>query len=155
LQSFSAANANPEMGSWIKNRIGKLQEATMKQAVSRNQAGYGAYNEDREKGNISALTLHTAREMNRRIRANGYKGGDMFHHNDDLGNPFRSDVEEELIAFVPGDEVPHYIESTKTGQAAAGHIGWNAWVKQYEKDYVVYDNVAIHRVRRAAWRTQG
>ena len=42
---------------------------------------------------------------------------------------------------------PHLIPSTKTGGGANGHIGWNAWVKQYEADYVVYDNGAIHRVR--------
>jgi hypothetical protein len=145
LQVFSAAMPGVQQG--IKARIGQLQKATMNQAVARTHHQYGKYTEDREKGNISALTLHTAREMNRRIRANGYKGGDMFHHNDDLGNPFRSDVEEDLIAFVPGEMYPHFIESTKTGGGANGHIGWNAWVKQFEADYIAYDNGAIHRVR--------
>ena len=145
MQVFSAAM--PGVSQGIKARVGQLQKATMKQAVARTHHVYGKYTEDREKGNISALTLHTAREMNRRIRANGYKGGDMFHHNDDLGNPFRSDVEEDLIAWVPGEMVPHFIESTKTGKGANGHIGGNAWVKRYEADYVVYDNAAIHRAR--------
>jgi Anthrax toxin LF subunit len=145
LQVFSAAR--PGVSQGIKARVGQLQKATMNQAVARTHHVYGKYTEDREKGNISALTLHTAREMNRRIRANGYKGGDMFHHNDDLGNPFRSDVEEDLIAFVPGEMHPHFIQSTKTGTGAHGHIGWNAWVKRYEADYVVYDNAAIHRAR--------
>lgn len=146
LQVFSAAIPNVSQG--IKARISQLQNATMNQAVARKHHEYGGeYKEDREKGNISALTLHTAREMNRRIRANGYKGGDMFHHNDDLGNPFRSDVEEDLIAFVPGEMHPHFIQSTKMGAGANGHMGWSAWVRQYEADYVVYDNAAIHRVR--------
>lgn len=145
LQVFSAAV--PGVSQGIKARVAQLQKATMNQAVARTHHEYGKYTEDREKGNISALTLHTAREMNRRIRANGYRGGDMFHHNDDLGNPFRSDVEEDLIAFVPGEMYPHFIESTKTGTGANGHIGWNAWVKRYEADYVVYDNAAIHRKR--------
>jgi hypothetical protein len=26
-------------------------------------------------------------------------------------------------------------------------IGWNAWVKRYQGDYVVHDNAAIHRAR--------
>lgn len=145
LQVFSAAMPGASQG--IKDRVGQLQKATMKQAVARTHHAYGSYTEDREKGNISALTLHTAREMNRRIRDNGYKGGDMFHHNDDLGNPFRSDVEEDLIAWVPGEIHPHFIESTKTGKGTNGHIGWNAWVQQYEADYVLYDNIAIHRAR--------
>jgi hypothetical protein len=64
-----------------------------------------------------------------------------------LRNPLRSDVGEGLIAWVPGEMVPHFIESTQTGKGARGHIGWNAWVKRYEADYVVYDNAAIHRAR--------
>jgi len=52
--------------------------------------------------------------MNRSIRANGYKGGDMFHHIDDLGKPFRRDVEDDLSAFVPR-EMPHPIELSKAG----------------------------------------
>lgn len=145
LQVFSAAM--PGVSAGIKSRVSQLQRATLGQAVARTHHVYGQYTEDREKGNISALTLHTAREMNRRIRANGYKGGDMFHHNDDLGNPFRSDVEEDLIAFVPGEMYPHFIESSKTGKGTNGHIGWNAWVQRYAADYIAYDNPAIHRVR--------
>ncbi|MGQ2978945.1 MAG: hypothetical protein ACT6Q9_04530 [Polaromonas sp.] len=64
-----------------------------------------------------------------------------------LHNPFRSSLEEDLIAFIPGEMVPHFIQSTKTGQGANGHIGWNAWVKRYEGQYVVYDKAAIHRAR--------
>ena len=145
LSVFSAAV--PTASDEIKARIAALQKATLDQAVARTHHVYGRYTEDRKKGNISALTLHSAREMNRRIRAQGYRGGDMFHHNDDLGNPFRSDVEEDLIAFVPGHPNPHFIQSTTTGMGAHGHMGWNAWVRQYEADYVVYDNAAIHRVR--------
>jgi hypothetical protein len=145
LQVFSAANPNVSQG--IAARVKQLQKATLNQAVARTHHEYGKYTEDREKGNISALTIHTAREMNRRIRANGYRGGDMFHHNDDLGNPFRNDVEEDLIAFVPAEMCPHFIQSTKTGARTQAHMGWNAWVKQYEAGYVVYDNAAIHRVR--------
>ena len=145
LQSFSGAAHR--VGADIQSRIGRLQQATLNQAVPRNHPQYGPYMEDREKGNISALTLHTARAMNRLIRSFGYTGGDMFHHNDDLGNPFRNDVEGELIAFIPGEVCPHFIESTKTGQGCNGHMGWNAWVRQFEADYVVYDNPAIHRKR--------
>ncbi len=145
LQAFSAAL--PGVSSGIKSRIAALQQATRNQAVARTHPVYGKYTEDREKGNVSALTLHSAREMNRRIRTSGYRGGDMFHHNDDLGNPFRSDVEEELIAFVPGHTLPHFIESTTTGTGANGHMGWNAWIRQFEASYVVYDNAAIHRIR--------
>ena len=145
MRSFSAATpqASPAVLQIIKN----LQANVRDSAWKRRHHVYGDYQEDREKGNISALTLHSAREMNRRIRIAGYQGGDMFHHNDDLGNPYRSDVEEELIAFVPGDPCPHFIESTTTGDAANGHMGWNAWVRQYERSYKVYDNVAIHRTR--------
>ena len=145
LSVFSAVV--PTASAGIKARVAALQKATLDQAVARTHHVYGKYTENREKGNISALTLHSAREMNRRIRAQGYQGGDMFHHNDDLGNPFRSDVEEDLIAFVPGDLSPHFIQSTTVGVGDRGHIGWNAWVRQYEADYVVYDNAAIHGVR--------
>ena len=150
ISVFSAVvvPTNRAIGKKILERVVELQQATRDQAVARTHHVYGKYTEDREKGNISALTLHSAREMNRRIRAQGYQGGDMFHHNDDLGNPFRSDVEEDLIAFVPGHPNPHFIQSTTTGMGANEHIGWNAWVRQYEADYAVYDNVAIHRVRR-------
>lgn len=75
------------------------------------------------------------------------EGRNLFRHNDDLGNPFRNDVEEDLIAFVSGEVYPHFIESTKTGKGANCYIGWNARGKRYEDDYVVYDNVAIHRAR--------
>ena len=146
LSVFSAALPTASKG--IKERVAKLQKATLDQAVARSHPVYGKYTEDREKGNISALTLHSAREMNRRIRAHDYRGGNMFHHNDDLGNPFRSDVEEDLIAFVPGESCPHFIQSTTTGAGAHGHIGWNAWVKQYEASYFVYNNAAIHRAVR-------
>ncbi|MDG2239938.1 MAG: anthrax toxin-like adenylyl cyclase domain-containing protein [Longimicrobiales bacterium] len=149
MQIFSSAkrSAKRKVSEGIGDRIRRLQQATRDQAVERTQHGYGTYKEDREKGNISALTLHTARELNRRIRKKGYLGGDMIHHNDDLGNPFRSDVEEELIAFVPGEMHPQFIVSTGTGGASQGSIGWNQWVRAYEGDYVIYDNPAIHRTR--------
>ncbi len=47
---------------------------------------------------------------------------------------FRSGVEADRIGWVPGEMVPHFIESTKTGRGAHGHIGWNDWVKRYEDD---------------------
>ena len=64
-----------------------------------------------------------------------------------LCNLLCSDVEDDLIAWVPGEMVPHFIQSTKTGKGSNGHIGWNAWVKRCEDGYVVYDNAAIHRAR--------
>ena len=145
MQIFASGNPNAQGG--IQARIRKLQAATRNQAPVRNQHGYGEYQEDREKGNISALTLHTARAINKAIRAAGYQGGDMVHHNDDLGNPFRSDVEEELIAFVPGEESPHFITSTTTGRGVGTSKGWNQWIEEYKDDYRIYDNPAIWRSR--------
>lgn len=73
----------------------------------------------------------------------------MFHHNDDLGNPFRNDVEEELIAFVPGHQLPHFITSnTGGGRASRSSIGWNQWIERFEADFVIYHNPAIHRTLR-------
>ena len=141
------ASANPSAQGGIQARVRALQAATRNQVVARTQKGYGEYKEDREKGNISALTLHTARAINKAIRLAGYRGGDMVHHNDDMGNPFRSDVEEELIAFVPGEAVPQFIISTTSGRGAEGSIGWNEWIELYKAEYKIYDNPAIWRSR--------
>lgn len=56
-------------------------------------------------------------------------------------------VEIPQSRSVPCRMYTNFIESSKTAAGANGHIGWNAWVKRYEADYVVYDNAAIHRAR--------
>jgi hypothetical protein len=71
-------------------------------------------------------------KLNRRIRDKGYKGGRMVHHNDDMGNPFRSDVEKQLIAFIPNDRA-YFIDNATYYQ----------FIKPYGDQYVVYDNMAI------------
>ena len=64
-----------------------------------------------------------------------------------MWNVWSATTPEGLSAWVPGEMVPHFIQSTKTGKGSKGHIGWNASLKRYEVDHVVDDNAAIHRAR--------
>jgi hypothetical protein len=90
------------------------------------------YQEDPELGNVSPLLFDTMHKMNKRISASGYRGGRMVHHNDDMGNPFRSDVERQLIAFIPGDRA-YFIDDGS----------YYNFIRPYKERYEVYDNAAI------------
>jgi hypothetical protein len=87
-------------------------------------------------GNVSALVFDTMNKLNRRIRAKGYLGGRMVHHNDDMGNPFRSDVEKQLIAFVPRKGA-YFIDNGR----------YYEFIRPYQEEYAVYDNPAIWGAR--------
>jgi hypothetical protein len=129
----------------IRARVNNLHNSVRASESVRHHHIYGDYKEDREFGNVSALTLHTARAINRKIRELGYIGGNMVHHNDDLGNPFRTDIEDKLIAFVPHQPVT-FIESN--GRAGLnGSMGWVQWIQQFRSTFHVYDNAAIWEAR--------
>ena len=58
----------------------------------------------RELGNITARVREVKDALNAALRANaGYTGGEAVHHGDEVGRPRVTEVELEVIAFVPGD----------------------------------------------------
>jgi len=133
------AGVNPEAGKFIKKQVAALQKDTLSRAPERTHVKYVdgvrqefTYKEDPEYGNVSPLLVDTMHKLNRRIRDKGYKGGRMVHHNDDMGNPFRSDVEKQLIAFIPNDRA-YFIDNAT----------YYKFIKPYGDQYVVYDNPAI------------
>lgn len=138
-QSRIFAGVNPNAGAGIKARVGFLQQDTLSRAPVRTnvqmiggQRQKFSYQEDPELGNVSPLLFDTMNKLNRRIKDKGYRGGRMVHHNDDMGNPFRSDVEKQLIAFIPKDRA-YFIDNAE----------YYAFIKRYENDYAIYDNPAI------------
>ena len=133
------AGVNPEAGKFIKKQVAALQKDTLSRAPERKHVKIVdgvrhefTYKEDPEYGNVSPLLVDTMHKLNRRIRDKGYKGGRMVHHNDDMGNPFRSDVEKQLIAFIPNDRA-YFIDNAT----------YYKFIKPYGDQYVVYDNPAI------------
>lgn len=133
------AGVNPNASAGIKARVGQLQQDTLNRAPVRTnvqtiggQRQVFTYQEDPELGNVSPLLFDTMSKLNRRIKGKGYLGGRMVHHNDDMGNPFRSDVEKQLIAFIPNDRA-YFIDNAE----------YYTFIKPYEADYAVYDNAAI------------
>ena len=104
------AGANPKASQGIQQRVAALQQDTLSKAAERTHVKMVQgvrqefkYREDPELGNVSPLLFDTMHKVNKRIVEKGYRGGRMVHHNDDMGNPFRSDVEKQLIAFIPHD----------------------------------------------------
>jgi len=133
------AGVNPTASKGIKDRVAALQQDTLNRAPERThvkmvqgQKQEFKYKEDPELGNVSPLLMDTMHKLNRRIKQKGYRGGRMVHHNDDMGNPFRSDVEKQLIAFIPRDRA-YFIDNAQ----------YYAFIKPYKEDYAVYDNWAI------------
>lgn len=138
-QSRIFAGVNPNASQGIKNIVGQLQQDTLSRAPMRTnvqmvggQRQEFKYQEDPELGNVSPLLFDTMSKLNRRIKSKGYLGGRMVHHNDDMGNPFRSDVEKQLIAFIPNDRA-YFIDNAE----------YYTFIKRYENDYAIYDNPAI------------
>ena len=143
VRSFAGVNPNAgenrKTGAFILKQVRALQNDAASRAPERThvknvggQRQEFKYKEDPEYGNVSPLLLDTMHKLNRRIKEKGYRGGRMVHHNDDMGNPYRSDVEKELIAFIP-----------KRGVYFIDDGSYYKFIKEYEKDYAVYDNVAI------------
>lgn len=133
------AGANPNASKGIQDRVRALQADTLNRAPERKhlkmvggQMQEFRYREDPEYGNISPLVFHTAHLLNGRIAQKGYRGGRMVHHNDDMGNPFRSDIEKELIAFVPG-----------RGAFFIDDGSYMQFIAAFRDEYAVYDNPAI------------
>lgn len=133
------AGVNPAAGTRIKKLVGALQKDALDRAPERTHVKMVGgkpqefkYTEDPELGNVSPLLMDTMHKINRRIKQKGYRGGRMVHHNDDMGNPHRSDVEKQLIAFIPRDRA-YFIDNA----------AYYAFIRPYEADYAVYDNWAI------------
>ena len=138
-QSRIFAGANPNASQGIQKRVAALQQDTLSRAPERThvkiidgQRQEFKYKEDPELGNVSPLLMDTMHKLNRRIKEKGYRGGRMVHHNDDMGNPFRSDVEKDLIAFVPKDRA-YFITNA----------AYYDFIRPYQDQYAVYDNWAI------------
>jgi hypothetical protein len=133
------AGANPSASKGILQRVAALQQDTLNRAPERthvkildgNREEF-KYKEDPELGNVSPLLMDTMHKVNRRIKEKGYRGGRMVHHNDDMGNPFRSDVEKDLIAFIPRDRA-YFITNA----------GYYDFIRPYHENYAIYDNWAI------------
>ncbi len=130
---------NPKASAGIRQRVSTLRDDLLDRAPTRTHVKMVTgvrqeftYKEDPELGNVSPLLADTMHKLNKRIAEKGYLGGRMVHHNDDIGNPFRTDVEEKLIAFVPNAS-PVFIEN-------AGYYGW---IEPYKGNYLVADNPAI------------
>ena len=137
------AGVNPNASQGIKDRVAQLQQDTLDRAPERRHVKIVdgvrqefTYKEDPELGNVSPLVFDTMHKLNKRIRDKGYRGGRMVHHNDDMGNPFRTDVERQLIAFVPRDRA-YFVD----------HGLYYHFIKWYEREYLVYDNMAIWGAR--------
>ena len=133
------AGVNPTVSDGIKKRVAALQQDTLSRAPVRThvKAVNGRlekfqYQEDPELGNVSPLLFDAMHKLNNAVRATGYRGGRMVHHNDDMGNPFRNDVEKQLIAFIPNDRA-YFIDDALYYQ----------FIRPYREDYAVYDNYAI------------
>lgn len=133
------AGVNPKANQGIKDRVAALQADARNRAPERThvkivggQREEFKYKEDPEFGNISPLVMDTMHKLNRRIKEKGYRGGRMVHHNDDLGNPFRDDIEKDLIAFIPHDQAYFITDAA-----------YYAFIRPYELNYVIYDNWAI------------
>lgn len=133
------AGVNPKASQGIQQRVAALQQDTLSRAHERTHVKMVGgvrqefkYKEDPEMGNVSPLLVDTMHKLNRRIRDKGYRGGRMVHHNDDMGNPFRSDVEKQLIAFIPNDRA-YFIDNA----------AYYSFIKPYGDAYLVYDNMAI------------
>jgi hypothetical protein len=138
------AGVNPNAGNFIKDRVRALQQDTLNRAPERTfvkkidgQLQTFKYKEDSELGNVSPLTFDTMNKINKRIRDAGYLGGRMVHHNDDMGNPFRSDVEKALIYFFP-NQPAIYDDSGD----------YYRIIEPWKADYDVRDNPAIWGKRR-------
>jgi len=140
---FAGANPNAgenrKTGAFILKQVKALQNdvasRTPQRTYTTNVGGQSqkfTYQEDPELGNVSPLLMDTMHKLNRRIKDKGYRGGRMVHHNDDMGNPHRSDVEKQLIVFIPNRGV-FFIDDGS----------YYRFIKEYEKDYAVYDNWAI------------
>jgi hypothetical protein len=137
------AGVNPNASQGIKDRVKDLQQDALDRAPERTHVKMVdgrpetfRYQEDPEMGNVSALVFDTMNALNRRIRAKGYLGGRMVHHNDDMGNPHRSGVEKQLIAFVP-----------RKGAYFIDGGSYYEFIRPYKEEYAVYDNPAIWGVR--------
>jgi hypothetical protein len=133
------AGVNPNASKGIRDRVAALQADARNRAPERTQVKTVGgqreefkYKEDPELGNISPLVMDTMHKLNRRIQKGGYRGGRMVHHNDDLGNPFRNDVERDLIAFIPHDRA-YFITNAS----------YYSFIRPFEATYAVYDNQAI------------
>jgi hypothetical protein len=133
------AGVNPNASGGIKDRVAALRNDTLSRAPERtfvkNVGGNletFKYQEDPEFGNVSPLLFHTMHAVNKAIQARGYRGGRMVHHNDDMGNPFREDVEKQVIAFIPKDRA-YFVDNAE----------YYSFIRPYKEEYAVYDNPAI------------
>ena len=133
------AGVNPNAAAGIKARVASLQQHTLDTSVARTHKELidgrmesFKYTEDPEFGNVSALLMDTMHKINRAIKGKGYQGGRMVHHNDDMGNPFRNDVEKQLIAFIPNDRA-YFIDDGS----------YYAFIRPHAARYEIYDNAAI------------
>lgn len=133
------AGVNPTASAGIQQRVAALQQDSLSRAPERThvkmvegQRQEFRYKEDPELGNVSPLVFDTAHKLNKRIKEKGYRGGRMVHHNDDMGNPYRTDVEKQLIAFIPNDRA-YFIDNAE----------YYSFIQPYKEQYAFYDNWAI------------
>ncbi|HEY2856360.1 MAG TPA: anthrax toxin-like adenylyl cyclase domain-containing protein [Gemmatimonadaceae bacterium] len=66
---------------------------------------------DPDLGNITTRVREVKNRLNMALRAAGYAGGDAVHHGDEVGRPKVTEVELEVIAFVPGDRNAYFIKT--------------------------------------------
>lgn len=66
---------------------------------------------DPELGNITSRVRDVKNRLNMALRAAGYLGGDAVHHGDEAGRPKVTEVELEVIAFVPGDSNAYFVKT--------------------------------------------
>ncbi|MGJ8639089.1 MAG: anthrax toxin-like adenylyl cyclase domain-containing protein [Opitutaceae bacterium] len=69
----------------------------------RFKEGIKAYidHEDKNTGNMTPRIASICQDLNARVRAAGYTGGDVVHHSDEAGRPMVSDIDFPFVAFIP------------------------------------------------------
>lgn len=66
---------------------------------------------DKELGNVTARVRDVKDRLNLALRVAGYAGGDAVHHGDEVGRPRVTEVELDVIAFVPNDRNAYFIKT--------------------------------------------
>jgi len=82
--------------------------------------------EDPHRGNLTGRIIKIRGLINDRVRAIGYKGGDVVHHSDEAGRPKVSSIDFPFIAFVP-KQSPYCVQNVSDFKKFIMGLQWN-WV---------------------------
>ncbi|WP_163835625.1 anthrax toxin-like adenylyl cyclase domain-containing protein [Spartinivicinus ruber] len=74
--------------------------------------------EDQHMGNIHTYGKHIIKHLNKAVKLAGYLGGNLFHHNDESGNPFSPGQDYPIVVFIPKHPHPYLVSSDDELKAA-------------------------------------